>query len=521
MVESDQSYAGNGRVDMRAVAETLQEEVTVGYRPIMPLESLWMAGGDMPQITLRRDLEFMSMHPVVMAAMEYYRSGIAGAQFWGGPDHNNPDPNNAMGKPISQDASVSEFVLTHVEQFWQHGVPLLQEGYPYGWSSGEYIYKESGGMLVWSHLKDFHPYDSFVLTLNRQPVGTRVKNVYNKQTADLWFESKNVPAKACWYSHRPRFNQLHGRSQYLGAWRPWRRLGWRDAVEQVIDAAIYRAGYKGPIVRHPPEDMQTAMDGIPATRADAAGKPRRSARDVARQLIEWAKAGAGFTLSSAKYPQAQGGGDKWGVEWPEHVMDVRPLIEAARYLEDQIMLGMGVPPELIRAGGTGSGYSGRSIPREAFLNEQQLVANNMLQVFVNGVVKPLVLWNFGDIPFNVYCKSLLKTQTDSSQGAPGQSGGDNSVNFNRSQAAKDAWAKRKVNEGEPQPTPPTQAAPPASAQGQPTLSISRSPLVTDRLREIARKIVANRPQALAAAEDSRSEEEMYREYMRVLRSGDV
>lgn len=508
MVES-QLHMNNGRI-----AEILQEDVTPGYVPIMPLEALWLSGGDMPQITLRRDLEFMAMHPVVMAAMEYYRSGIAGAEFWGGPDHNNPDPNNTMGKPISLDPKVSDFILTHIERFWQQGMPLLQEGYAYGWSSGMHMYKESGGMLVWSYLKDFHPYDSFILTSEHRPVGVRVKNVREKQPVDMWLASDIVPAKACWYSHRPRFNQHYGRSQYIGAWRPWRRLGWRDATEQVIDAAVYRAGYRGPIVRHPPEDMQTAMDGIPATKLDGGSKPRRSARDVARQLVEWAKAGAGFTLSSAKYPQAQGGGNKWDIDWPEHVMDVRPLIEAARYLEDQIMLGMGVPPELIRAGGTGSGYSGRSIPKEAFLGEQQLIANNMLDVFVKQVVAPLVRWNFGDVPFNVYCKPLLKTQTDSAQGAPGQSGGNNEVNFNRSQAAKDAWAKRKVNEG-PQPVPPTPAAPVAPSPAAPALSHT---LVTDRLREIARKIAAGSPSVRLAITDNRSEDEICEEYKRLLRS---
>ena len=28
-----------------------------------------------------------------------------------------------------------------------------------------------------------------------------------------------------------------------------------DAIEQVLDAAIYRDGYQGPIVRHPPEEI--------------------------------------------------------------------------------------------------------------------------------------------------------------------------------------------------------------------------------------------------------------------------
>ena len=441
-----QSQPGtNGTVNESAIAEALQDEATVGYRPVMPLEALWLSGGDMPQITLRRDIEFMQMHPIVSIAMEYYKSGISGAEFWGGPDHANPI--NQNGKPISPNSRVSQFVLAHVEMFWQRGVPLLQEGgYPYGWAAGEYIYRESNGMMVWSHLKDFHPNDAFILTEKYQPVGVRVKNIREKQPVDLWFASGAIPAKAAWYPHRPRFNQFYGRSQLIGAWRPWRRLGWRDAVEQVIDAAIYRAGYKGPIVKHPLEDMQTAKIGIPATQADGAGNPRRSARDVARQMVEWAKAGAGFTLSSAMYPQAQGGGPKWAIEWPDHVMDVRPLIEAARYLEDQIMLGVGVPPELIKAGGTGSGYSGRSVPREAFLDQQQRVANAMLQMFVEQVIKPLVLWNFGDVPFEVSCKSLLKSQAGDKLGDD-KTGQGGPASYNRSQGMKDYWARRKANEG--------------------------------------------------------------------------
>lgn len=416
----------NGQVDQNAVAETLQDEVTVGYRPVYPLESLWASGGSMPSITLRSDLEFMQMHPVVGSSLDYYRAGIAGAEFWGGPDHQNPL--NDFGKPISLDQRVSEFVLAHCERFWQRGVPLLQEGgYPYGWAGGEHIYRDNHGIMVWDHLKDFHPNDVFVLSARHQPVGIRVKGMrsqsvspmpHDGQPIDLWFASEGVPAKAAWYPHRPRFNMFYGRSQLINAWRPWRRLGWRDAVEQVIDAAIYRAGYKGPIVRHPREDMQTAMQGVPATVKDQAGNPRRAARDVARQLVEWAKAGAGFTLSSETYPGTNT--PKWNVEWPEHVMDVRPLIEAARYLEDQICLGIGVPPELLRAGGTGSGYSGRSIPREAFLEGQQRVADAMLQIFVEQVVRPLVLWNFGDVPFEISVKSLLRSQADDK--APPQAG---------------------------------------------------------------------------------------------------
>lgn len=446
----------NGHADLSAVADALQDDATVGYKPTQPLEALWQGGGDMPNVTLRRDIEFMQQHPTVMTALEYYKSGIAGAEFWGGPDHNNPD--NDRGKPISPDPRVAEFVMAHVERFWQRGVPLLQEGYAYGWAPGEHMYKDINGMMTWSHLKDFHPNDSFILTANYSPVGVRVKNIREKEPVDLWFASGSIPAKACWYPHRPRFNQFYGRSQLMGAWRPWRRLGWRDAVEQVIDAAIYRAGYKGPVVRHPQEDSQTAMQGVPATKADGQGNPRRSARDVARQLVEWAKAGAGFTLSSAKYPTSIGGGNKWDIEWPEHVMDVRPLIDAAKYLEDQIMLGIGVPPELIKAGGTGSGFSGRSIPRDAFLDAQQKIADQMLQIFVEQVVRPLVLWNFGDVPFEVSCKSLLKSQSDNEQGQQQQQG-------------QPVLGQKPPGPQQPGQQPPPPAPPPPAASNSTAMSI--------------------------------------------------
>ncbi len=471
------------------IAEALVGEATVGYRPQIPLEALWGSGvGDMPQITLRRDIEFMQMHPIVMIALEYYKSGIAGAEFWGGPDHANPD--NTKGKPISPDPRVAEFVLAHVERFWQRGMPLLQEGgYPHGWAAGEHMYKDNRGMMVWSHLKDFHPNDAFILTgaqdtpLAYQPLGVRVKNIREKQPVDLWFAFGAIPAKACWYPHRPRFNQFYGRSQLMGAWRPWRRLGWRDAVEQVIDAAVYRAGYKGPVVRHPPEDMQTAQQGVPTTVKDGAGNPRRSSRDVARQIVEWAKAGAGFTLSSAQYPTAQGGGLKWDIEWPDHVMDVSPLITAAQYLEDQIMLGIGVPPELVKPGGTGSGYSGRSVPREAFLDGQQRVADAMLQIFVEQVVKPLVLWNFGDVPFEVSCKPLLKTQAENKQG-----GTEDPL----PQPAPQEEQPPQPGQGGGQPDgnqPPSQ---PTAQPPQPAPMLSLDPAMRDRVLGIVQRVMRRR-----------------------------
>ena len=267
----------NGHIDLNAVADQLQDDMSVGYRPTMPLEALWLSGTDMPQITLRRDIEFMQMHPIVIAALDYYKGGLFGAQFWGGTDH--ADPMNTAGRPVSPNPAVAEFVLSHVEKFWQFGMPLMQDGgYPYGWGAGEHMYCEREGRLCWSHVKDFHPNDVFVLSCSNQPVGIRVKSIKSNDGAvgdhaDLWYASASVPAKACWYPHRPRFNRLYGRSQLLGAWGAWRDTTGQSSACWGLDAAIYRGGYSGPIVKHPLEDAQTAKPGIPATQNDGQGNP--------------------------------------------------------------------------------------------------------------------------------------------------------------------------------------------------------------------------------------------------------
>lgn len=451
-----QIHPGANGMSENGVAESLTEELTLGYRPSNPLEAMWAAGGDLPQFTMRREIPLMEIHPIVSSALEYYRSGIANAEFWGGPDHQNPQ--NDQGKPISLNQKVSQFVLAHCERFWERAVPLIQQGaYPYGWAAGEHVYKEASGMMVWDHMKDFHPTNAFILTLGYKPIGVRITNIREKQPVDLWLASESVPAKACWYPHRPRFGQVYGRSQLTGAWLPWRMLGFRDGMDQIISAAVYRAGWKGPVVKFPPgHSAPTAQSGVPATRTDGGGLPRRENRDVARQIMEWLKAGAGVAISSQQYPD--GGGAMWEVDFPEHVMDVSPLVNAAKWAEDRIMLGIGVPPELVQASETGSGYSGRSIPREAFLDGQQRIADAMLQLFVEQVIRPLVLWNFGDIPFSVSCKSLLKTQADDKQGEePGQ---------------KPA-APQGPQQGNQPPAPPPQ---PAAQQppGQPALSLEDS-----------------------------------------------
>lgn len=465
-----------GKVDEILIGPPLTE----GYKPTLPD---WAFGGTdqfVPQIFLFREIELMRIHPVVLNALNYYRGAIAGAEFVGPPDPN--DPTGKARLPVSQDTAVSAFVLTQCRRFWDRGVPRVQHGYDYGWQGCENLYAQEQGLLCWSGLLDFSPRDTFVLTQNQKPVGVRVKGVTVPQgenktpPIDLWLASRDIPAKGLWYAHNPRYNRYYGQSQLLGAWKPYRRLASKDAAETVLDGGFYRLAFSGPLVRYPEKDVQKQV-GSPLTTPNSQGQPMQYARDIARMIAEYMKAGASVGLPSTSYPAEMGGGYEWEVEWGEVKFDGAPLLAYIKYLIEQIREGIGVPNELIEAAESGSGYSGRAIPLEGFFLQQQRIADAILRMFVEEVLRPLVRWNFGDVPFEVNVNSLLETKLAMRQnqgGAPSQ---------NRAQPSAPQIPGQPG--AEPEPSLPMQ-------EPQSGMQFGLSPQVIDRIREIARKVLRRR-----------------------------
>ena len=187
-----------------------------------------------------------------------------------------------------------------------------------------------------------------------------------------------------------------------------------------------------------------------------------------RQIVEQYKAGGSVVLPSKRDAKGE---YMYDLTLPTSTLQgIDGLLNAAKALRDQITSGIGVPPELLQAAESGSGYSGRRIPLEAFLSNQQHIADALLRLFVTQVLTPLVRYNFGDgIRFNVQVKSLIKTRTKAAQG--NRQGQNGNPDPDRSESAKRAWETRRSGGSAP--------------QGQQMFSHD---IITDRLREAARKI---------------------------------
>ncbi len=424
-------------IDRGRIEADLEKPLCEGYKPTLPLWALGADNDPLPQWYLTRDIERMMIHDHVRNCLDLYKSGIAGAEFWGGPNTETPDDPN--GLPIcAENPEAGQFIHQQCNRFWDRGVPKLQGGYEYGWIGCESLFADRGG-LEWDDLAQFSPWDTFILTMEDKPVGVRVKQVQSpgaadKGSVDLWMATKDVPAKALWYAHNPRYNQFYGQSQLLGGWRPWRRLATKGAAETVLDGGFFRLGYAAPLIRYPDEDLQV-VNPVPGTQLDSQGRPRRPARDIARQISEQMQAGAGMGMSSKNYPTELGGGKMWDVEEWASPFDGSHLIAYIEHLLRRISAGIGVPHELLEAMEGGSGYSGRAIPVEAWFAVQQKIADAMLRLFVLQVLRPLVRWRFGEVKWEVAVKPLLATKR-------------------KQQAGGDLGQKPGVNPGMPPPAQP-------------------------------------------------------------------
>lgn len=383
------------------------EPLTRGYRPSYSTEIysdphavfLWRVLFDVPS---------MLRHPAVYQPLDFYKGGVGGAEF----------------KVEASNQEAADWYLDQLERFWTVALGMIQESYAWGWGGYEVMYREEKHRLHFDKLEDFNPRDVVPLSKEGRYVGVRVKGTGTQdhhgrgRNRDLWGPRRtpsaeptrpDVPPKAFWYAHCPAPGQKYfGRTQLWSAWLPWKRL--TDPVggaEIVTDMAIYRFGVAGPLMRYPTRDTLRPNSN-----------DRDSARDRAMEFVEQAKSGAGVALPSTR---DENGNPDWDIEWPDHTISVDPLLNYSSKLEDQISAGIGVPKELMEASDTGSGYSGRAIPMEAFLMRQQRIAEAIVFGFCQQVLDPLLLWNFGRTAWaRATVKPLIETKAKQAGG--GQQG---------------------------------------------------------------------------------------------------
>ena len=384
----------------------LAPPMTLGYKSQTPVWNWDDFSTGMAASQMHWDIESMLLHPHVVQSYNYYKSAIAHAQF----------------QVAANSPEVKRYIELMIQRFWTRSLDQAQLKYDYGWCGYEVVYGRESGYLTYQHLHDFNPFDAWVVTKKHRYFGINVQNIPGSRgKAHLWGPGR-WPAKGFWLTHNRRWNRWYGRTQLYGAWKPWRRLAHRDGIEEVVDGAWYRQGYYGPEVRYPPNKrMRTHGGSGGAEDCDESGQ--HSARFKAQEIMENAKAGIGVALPNTVNEK---GVKEWEIIWNNQTIQLNGLLDVAKYLQDQISYGIGVPPELLQAAEVGSGWSGRMIPMLGFYTGQLKEARSIVWAWSQQIGIPLVRWNFGPkakFEINVTLKvpdELTNMGGQQPQGQPGQ-----------------------------------------------------------------------------------------------------
>ncbi len=288
----------------------------------------------------------------------------------------------------TKNRALQEFINRQLQRFKQTSLPVALRCMDYGFLGCEVLYRSVDNMLHFDKLKFLHPHNTRIVTLKGQYIGMEVARV--DQADKTVYIGR---PKSFWTIHKRDQHIWYGRSRLRGAFLAWNEIWSEHGYRDQRRVWFYKNAYAGPKVGYPPGSTPSTEEGAP---------PIEHA-DVAQKIVDLMVSGTGVT-----YPVvAQGPQGGWVIEDAKPISIPEGLLEYGDSLADEIWEGMGIPPEVARAEGTGA-FAGRRVPQQAFYSVLQEILQDIITDFNEQVLMPLVQMNFGSgQSYEVECYGLL------------------------------------------------------------------------------------------------------------------
>ncbi len=360
-----------------------------------------------------------------------YRPGIVGASArgydqrgflsWGDVEYMKRDPQVAFGLRIlyaplpqvkwkvkAKSEEVAKYVDRTLQKVWTHHLHDLADCLCYGHAGGEVLWRhdEETDTIEFDRLKPVHSPDLRPLERCGEFAGVSVQGVSGGEGAP----GHIFPPRSLWVVYDRIPGTLYGRGRMGPTWQPWQEKTARHGALDVRRLWFVKNVFRGGIIRHPPGEIETAP-GV-----------YQSCQDYARELVEKMEAGGVLTLPNVV---DEHGNQLWTYEEPKVNGDLTGVREYAGDLDREILVALGIPPEVVDAADSGSGWSGRSVPFLVWLSSEDMIAWAIIQAVVNQVCRPGVAVNYGEQPFEVEPVSLVpKAQMDDAAQAGDEGGAE-------------------------------------------------------------------------------------------------
>ena len=142
-----------------------------------------------------------------------------------------------------------------------------------------------------------------------------------------------------------------------------------------------------------------------------------SYKELAREMGEKQRSGAVLCFPNETDDRGQ---RVWDVIPPSVTPPPTHVMEYGKDLKDEVWEGMGIPPEIARAEGTGA-FAGRRVPLDAFYSILQEIVYWLIEDVSQQIMQPLVEMNYGNVPFEIIPFGLIlpsQNQSDSEKQNP-------------------------------------------------------------------------------------------------------
>lgn len=308
---------------------------------------------------------------------------------------------NAKFHVKTDDPDIKEFLVNQITRFWQNSAARALRAIAWGFSGHEALYEVVDGLISFDILKDIHPLDTRPVTKHGKFVGMTVK--HSRGTEGEGFRKVFVGGpKAFWHVHWRDQHPWFGRSRLMGSFPPWWETWTDDGYRDIRRLYFHKYAFDGGTVYYPP-------GGTPDSNGIV-----RSNKDIARDAFEKKKTGGITFLPNTT---TDSGNREWEVQDPVISSAPPGLLEYGQELRDEILEGMGVPPEVARAEGAGA-FAGRRVPQQAFYAILQELVQWLIMDADTQIFRPIVGLNFGSnhARYSIRAFGLLQEELEANKG---------------------------------------------------------------------------------------------------------
>lgn len=295
---------------------------------------------------------------------------------------------------FTENEELGEFVLRQLNRFWETGIYKALSALEWGYSASEVMYRKGkDDMVEFDNLRLIPGLDSSCVVRNRAIIGF-VRNQNKRSYIPL--------GKGFWHLHNREQHHYYGESILKGSYVPWHELWTLGGGKDIRRTWYFKNAYDGGELYYP-EGSYTDTNNQIVTHEEHAVR-----------MMELKRSGSAIMFPSTK---SLDGKREWEYNPPKANSTPQGLQEYIDQLRDEILEGMGIPPEVVQsAGSQGMGSAtGRMIPLMAFIATLTPIGTNLINDFLTQIMPVLLSLNkakLGEDTFFEVRRIVPKTQEE-------------------------------------------------------------------------------------------------------------